>query len=88
MDCRYSNCPALRARSGPFEGPARVKPPALPGDTYFRENLQVLMELARKQRLALMCAEAVPWRCHRSLIANALVAWGFDVERIMSATHC
>jgi len=34
MDCRYSNCPALRARSGPFEGPARVKPPALPGDTY------------------------------------------------------
>jgi hypothetical protein len=54
----------------------------------FRENLQVLMELARKQRLALMCAEAVPWRCHRSLIADALVAWGFEVEHIMSAAHC
>ena len=34
MDCRCTNCSALRARSGPFEGPARVKPPALPGDTY------------------------------------------------------
>lgn len=54
----------------------------------FRENLRELMELARKQRIALMCAEAVPWRCHRSLIADALVAWGFEVEHIMSATHC
>lgn len=54
----------------------------------FKENLQVLMDLARKQRVALMCAEAVPWRCHRSLIADALVAWGFKVEHIMSATHC
>ena len=35
-----------------------------------------------------MCAEAVPWRCHRSLIADALVVWGFEVEHIMTATHC
>ena len=54
----------------------------------FQENLQVMMGLARKERVALMCAEAVPWRCHRSLIADALVAWGFEVEHIMSATHC
>jgi hypothetical protein len=54
----------------------------------FRENLRVLMGLARKQPIALMCAEAVPWRCHRSMIADALVAWGFEVEHIMSATHC
>jgi hypothetical protein len=54
----------------------------------FREHLQVLMELARKERIALMCGEAVPWRCHRSMIADALVAWGFEVEHVMSATGC
>ncbi len=54
----------------------------------FRRNLRMLMELARKQRVALMCAEALPWRCHRSLIADALVTWGFDVAHIMSLTHC
>jgi len=54
----------------------------------FQEDLQVMMGLARKERVAMMCAEAVPWRCHRSLIADALVAWGFEVEHIMSATHC
>ena len=54
----------------------------------FAENLQVLIDLARKERIALMCAEAVPWRCHRSLIADALVARGLEVEHIMTATHC
>ena len=39
----------------------------------FGENLVSLIELARHDRVALMCAEAVPWRCHRSLIADALV---------------
>ena len=34
--------------------------------------------------LAIMCAEAVPWRCHRSLIADALTAWGVQVEHISS----
>ena len=38
----------------------------------FAENLFGLIELARRDRVALMCAEAVPWRCHRSLIADAL----------------
>jgi uncharacterized protein (DUF488 family) len=33
-----------------------------------------------------MCAEAVPWRCHRSLIGDALQARGISVEDIMSAT--
>jgi len=33
-----------------------------------------------------MCAEAVPWRCHRSLIADALVIRGFEVVHILSAT--
>jgi hypothetical protein len=54
----------------------------------FAENLRVLIDLARQERVALMCAEAVPWRCHRSLIADALVVRGLEVEHIMSATHC
>jgi uncharacterized protein (DUF488 family) len=49
----------------------------------FRENLGVLMEMAKHQRLALMCAEAVPWRCHRSLIADALWVRGVRVTHIL-----
>jgi uncharacterized protein (DUF488 family) len=37
-------------------------------------------------RTAIMCAEAVPWRCHRSLIADALVSRGWDIRHIMSET--
>jgi len=48
----------------------------------FGEHLTRLMQKAREERLALMCAEAVPWRCHRSLIADALLAHGFRVEEI------
>jgi uncharacterized protein (DUF488 family) len=50
----------------------------------FEAGLQRLMKLARQKRSAIMCAEAVPWRCHRSLIADALTARGFRVEDIMS----
>jgi uncharacterized protein (DUF488 family) len=53
----------------------------------FETNLQALIERARKARVAIMCAEAVPWRCHRSLIADALVARGVPVEHILSATR-
>lgn len=53
----------------------------------FRIALQKLIELARQKRAALMCAEAVPWRCHRSLIADALLAQGFSVDEIQSATR-
>jgi Protein of unknown function, DUF488 len=52
----------------------------------FRDGLQHLLDLAREKRTAIMCAEAVPWRCHRSLIGDALVARGVHVEDIMSAT--
>jgi uncharacterized protein (DUF488 family) len=51
----------------------------------FRENLELLIALAREQPVAIMCAEAVPWRCHRSLIADALVAQGVAVREILSA---
>ena len=52
----------------------------------FQNALEQCLELAAAQRVALMCAEAVPWRCHRSLIADALVARGIDVREIVSAT--
>jgi uncharacterized protein (DUF488 family) len=49
----------------------------------FAANLENLIRLAQKERLALMCAEAVPWRCHRSLIADALSLRGIKVEHII-----
>jgi uncharacterized protein (DUF488 family) len=42
----------------------------------FSASLATLIELARRDRVAVMCAEAVPWRCHRSLIADALLVRG------------
>lgn len=51
----------------------------------FAMNVQNVMELAAYERCALMCAEAVPWRCHRSLIADALILRGMRVEDIISA---
>ena len=54
--------------------------------TDFEENLERCIELAREERIALMCAESVPWRCHRSLIADALLARGTEVHEITSAT--
>ena len=53
----------------------------------FAENLADLIELAKQERVVLMCAEAVPWRCHRSLIADALLVRGVRVEEIISETR-
>lgn len=53
----------------------------------FSENLDELITLAKSERIAIMCAEAVPWRCHRSLIADALLARGIEVQEITSATR-
>jgi uncharacterized protein (DUF488 family) len=50
----------------------------------FQRSLDRCLELASVERVALMCAEAVPWRCHRSLIADALVARGIDALEIAS----
>lgn len=51
----------------------------------FSSALERLMALASEKTTAIMCAEAVPWRCHRSLIADALIVRGFRVCDIMSA---
>lgn len=53
----------------------------------FAGHLAVLIARARHERIVLMCAEAVPWRCHRSLIADALVVHGLRVEEIISGTR-
>src|ERR1700675_4912364 len=50
----------------------------------FDAGLQRLIKLARQKRSTLMCAEAVPWRCHRSLIADALTVHGIRVKDIMN----
>ena len=50
----------------------------------FEAGLCRLMKLAGQKRSAIMCAEAVPWRCHRSLIADALTVRGIRVDDIMS----
>lgn len=53
----------------------------------FDENLQELINLAKNERIAIMCAEAVPWRCHRTLIADALLVRGIQVEHILSSSN-
>lgn len=50
----------------------------------FDDELKALIKLAQYNRIVLMCAEAVPWRCHRSLIADALSVQGIHVEHIIS----
>lgn len=50
----------------------------------FHEGLSELETLAQQKTVAIMCAEAVPWRCHRSLIADALTVQGWHVLDIQS----
>jgi uncharacterized protein (DUF488 family) len=52
----------------------------------FETALKHLIEEAKTRRTAIMCAEAVPWRCHRSLIADALLARGIEALEISSLT--
>ena len=52
----------------------------------FHKALEELLASSRDKNTAIMCAEAVPWRCHRSLIADALVSRGWEVRHIMTET--
>jgi uncharacterized protein (DUF488 family) len=54
----------------------------------FTENLLKLVALIQQNCLAVMCAEAVPWRCHRSLMADALLVRGIKVSHILTETGC
>jgi len=49
----------------------------------FEKSVSSLIALSNKEKIAIMCAEAVPWRCHRSLISDALTVHGIRVEHIM-----
>ena len=53
----------------------------------FAEGLGQLRELGRQQRCAIMCAEAVWWRCHRRIIADYLIAAGEEVQHILAPGH-
>ena len=52
----------------------------------FQKGLQLLMDLSHVHHVAIMCAEAVPWRCHRSLVADALQVHDIPVVEILSET--
>ena len=53
----------------------------------FEQHLAALIDEATHDHITLMCAEAVPWRCHRSLIADALTVHGIRAEEIINATR-
>jgi uncharacterized protein (DUF488 family) len=53
----------------------------------FKREMDWLMEQAMHERTVVMCAEAVPWRCHRSLLADAVLARGGEVEDIYVAAN-
>jgi uncharacterized protein (DUF488 family) len=53
----------------------------------FKDSLRRCINLAKRERVVLMCAEALPWRCHRSLIADALLARGIAVSEITSGVR-
>lgn len=69
-------------RNGSFRGYADYM--ATP---QFAEGLDALVEIARATPTAIMCAEAVPWRCHRSLVADALLVRGIAAVEILSETN-
>ena len=88
----YLPCPLLGGRRKPGPGTANagwrnasfrayadyMQTPA------FAQGLDQLMKAAERQPVAMMCAEAVPWRCHRSLVADALLVRGWAVLDLMS----
>lgn len=88
----YSQLPALGGRRRPQAGPS---PNALWREEAFRNyadyaltaefraGLRELLRLAEEHRCAIMCAEAVWWRCHRRIVADYLLAAGAEVEHIL-----
>ncbi len=52
----------------------------------FKNGVEMLKKIAEQHVTVIMCAEAVPWKCHRNLIADALTVEGWEVEHIMTET--
>lgn len=57
------------------------------GSAEFSRGLSELLELSGRLRTALMCAEAVWWRCHRALIADVLLVHGIEVVHVLDTNH-
>lgn len=51
----------------------------------FKKSVRRLIARSKRKRLVIMCAEAVPWRCHRSLVGDALLVRGYQAEDIFTA---
>jgi uncharacterized protein (DUF488 family) len=92
---RYDWLPALGGRRAPRADSPHVawREPSFRAyadhmDTpEFQHGLAALLELAAARPTAVLCAEAVPWRCHRQLIADALVARGVSVLHVLDVSH-
>ena len=89
----YVHLPALGGRRGtPAEGSPNTGWRVASFGAYadymasepFGQGLEILERLASERRTAMMCSEAVPWRCHRRLIADALLVRGWEVLDILS----
>lgn len=50
----------------------------------YRQGIEELVELASQRTVVICCCESVPWRCHRSLIANTLVSAGHEVANLIN----
>ena len=70
-------------RNGSFRGYADYMQTA-----EFQTAVEKLIRMSRERRVAIMCAEAVPWRCHRSLVADALNVRGIPVVEILPDSSC
>jgi uncharacterized protein (DUF488 family) len=87
----YTHMPSLGGRRTPREDSANLglKDEGFRGfadfmaTPPFERALRELLSGAREGRTAIMCAESLPWRCHRSLIADALVARGLRVVHLI-----
>ncbi len=89
----YHWLPALggRRRTSPDSPNTAWRNPSFRGyadymaSSEFAQGLSQLIETGRQARTAVMCAEAVWWRCHRSMIADALCVLGIEVVHILDA---
>lgn len=53
----------------------------------FKNGLKELIQVTKSKKVAIMCSEAVPWRCHRSMVGDALLTHKFEVFDIMDEKH-
>ena len=91
---RYHGMPALggRRRSRPDSINAGWRNTSFRGYADYMQTasfwtaLEELINMVSSSQTAIMCAEAVPWRCHRSLIADAMTVRGWTVRHILTAT--